>query len=1096
MKPLCPPLCLMLALGLVSLARAGSISGTVYGPGRGTKLNGVTVSAYTDAALVGSTTTGADGVYLLDGLAAGAYRVEYFDPRGTYARAFYQDQPHFWGATVVTVGSTSAATGIDAVMTYATPSPTWIGASDGAYTDRIRVVWRTVPGARYYRIFRSATPTGPKTAMTEWSKALSFNDRQVVPGKTYYYFVRAAYGASGQRPSAYGHSDPGYCKLDAPARPWASIGKYTDRVTVSWPLVRGATWYRVYRATTATGAKTPIGPWQTSGFFHDRTAVPGKTYYYFVQAAASSTGWRHSSFSAGRSGYRKLDMPAGVWASSGKYVDRVTVSWHPVPGASAYRVFRSDSATGLKTPLGPWQTACFVLDRTATPGRTHFYFIQAAVTATGWRHSSFSSFRKGWRALAAPMGIVASDGRYKDRVVITWTPVARATHYRLYRAASTGGPKTPLGSWRAATSYSNYSATPGVTYYYFVRAATSAAGARPSGFSSGNPGHRALAAPTGLWTSAGQYTDRVTVSWHPVLGAGAYRVFRAETATGPQLPMGGWQIPLFFLDGTAQPGKTYYYFVQAAVSSTGWRAGIRGAGRSGWRALAAPAGITVLDTPGANGVTIAWQRVDGASHYRVSRADTPTGVLQPLGAWQTGCAFLDLSALPGRPYYYAVQGAVNASGLRPGACGHGLRRADHAAVAWYVDASRPDDSGNGGAWETACKTLQAAVSLAADGDTVWVANGRYAPITTDGKALFIASVNGAAATAIDGQGVDRCATLGAAGGNTNTVLTGFTLVNGAADFGGAAYGGTLDGCVLASSRATVDGGGAFGGVLNNCLVCGNAAGRGGGVFDGTLNNCTVTENRAQTGGGIHGGRLANCIVWGNTNTAHLVDNHADATFLASCTTPLPASGTNNLDTPPQFVDAAQGDWRLAPGSPCIDTGDNSRMAGAVDLDRHARIQGGTVDMGAYEYAQPGGSPGGSSAVADFAPVTAMVPVAVPLTWLDHYRLVPPPDSAPMPLSSSGTRPAAESAAAALADADGDGFAAWQEFVAGSDPTNAASHLKVKIGMEAGRPRLFWTPDLGDARRYTLEGKITLGDPAWIAPPPPGARFFRVSVNLP
>ena len=44
---------------------------------------------------------------------------------------------------------------------------------------------------------------------------------------------------------------------------------------------------------------------------------------------------------------------------------------------------------------------------------------------------------------------------------------------------------------------------------------------------------------------------------------------------------------------------------------------------------------------------------------------------------------------------------------------------------FYADASRQDDSGDGLSWATAKQTIQAAVDLAADGDTVLVTNGVY-----------------------------------------------------------------------------------------------------------------------------------------------------------------------------------------------------------------------------------------------------------------------------------------------------------------------------------------------------------------------------------
>ena len=44
---------------------------------------------------------------------------------------------------------------------------------------------------------------------------------------------------------------------------------------------------------------------------------------------------------------------------------------------------------------------------------------------------------------------------------------------------------------------------------------------------------------------------------------------------------------------------------------------------------------------------------------------------------------------------------------------------------YYVDVSRPDDTGSATNWTTAKQTIQAAVDLTTDGDTVWVTNGIY-----------------------------------------------------------------------------------------------------------------------------------------------------------------------------------------------------------------------------------------------------------------------------------------------------------------------------------------------------------------------------------
>jgi hypothetical protein len=76
-------------------------------------------------------------------------------------------------------------------------------------------------------------------------------------------------------------------------------------------------------------------------------------------------------------------------------------------------------------------------------------------------------------------------------------------------------------------------------------------------------------------------------------------------------------------------------------------------------------------------------------------------------------------------------------------------------------------------------------------------------------------------------------------------------------------------------------------------------------------------------------------------------------------------GGGNIDLDPMFVrppdpgpdgtwdgvDDDYGDLRLQAGSPCIDAGDPGFVAqpGETDLEGHARVLCGQVDMGAYEF---------------------------------------------------------------------------------------------------------------------------------------------------
>ena len=82
---------------------------------------------------------------------------------------------------------------------------------------------------------------------------------------------------------------------------------------------------------------------------------------------------------------------------------------------------------------------------------------------------------------------------------------------------------------------------------------------------------------------------------------------------------------------------------------------------------------------------------------------------------------------------------------------------------------------------------------------------------------------------------------------------------------------------------------------------------------------------------------------------------------------------------------------------------------------------------------------------------------------------------------------------------------WQDYVAGTDPTNALSKFTVKIEMKDGAPSVTWSPALNGegvregSRTYRVWGKANLNDAAWSeveAGDEADYRFFRVTVEMP
>ncbi len=231
------------------------------------------------------------------------------------------------------------------------------------------------------------------------------------------------------------------------------------------------------------------------------------------------------------------------------------------------------------------------------------------------------------------------------------------------------------------------------------------------------------------------------------------------------------------------------------------------------------------------------------------------------------------------------------------------------------------------------------------------------------------------------------------GGHSNLSIVGCVFVSNQANTGGAAaLSTTLNGgaasnipsfteCIFSNNKAS-NGGALYIGsgfsaymlpsITNSLFIANDATNTGGAVaLAATVNctnrsqftNCTLVNNSAPSGSGFYSSRysdtelsinIKNSIIRGGSDR-FVYDTGADKlspVYSVSYSDVQGGfTGTGNIDADPQFVDAANGNFRLKTGSPAINAGDpvsTTATVSATDLDGNQRIAENRIDMGVYE----------------------------------------------------------------------------------------------------------------------------------------------------
>lgn len=567
----------------------------------------------------------------------------------------------------------------------------------------MQVSWSVDTAAAGYRVLRKASTSQDWTAVKDFTaqelKELTDNgkvtwtDESAVSNTTYSYAVRAYYGEkTGADREAYSSNvwsgmtaSNAVYYLAAPTM--TDVYSNSTGMTLKWSKVEGATGYLVYRKPATGGGWTRIG--QTAAnvlTLTDKTVSGDASYFYTVRAIRDKTMGPYFDHSDDKgTAVTFHGIPTVSIANGSKFV----VSWTQNASATGYRVFRQEVGTGRWVTVANITSGKTITytETTAKSGVSYQYTVRAYYgdAANLAKDSNYNSnLWSGYKASATVLYVAAPElgDTYSDAggMRTTWTPVANAVGYILYRRSAGTTSFTNLGRINdgKASYYVDKTAKVGTAYSYTVKAICkdSSGKEHTSGFYYPETNETYHATPT--VTVAASAAGNV-IYWTLDSKAVGYRLYR-QVGSGKMVVLKNLAADEVTVNSSGQgryaddkltSGTKYAYAVRAYYgtgdlnkvgvdTSNDWSGGKTVA----MTFLSAPKMSMTSDNT-TTGVKIGWGKVTGAAGYEIYRKPGSGGSWSLVGKVSNGATevYVDTKTANGASYYYTVR-AIDASGNR------------------------------------------------------------------------------------------------------------------------------------------------------------------------------------------------------------------------------------------------------------------------------------------------------------------------------------------------------------------------------------------------------------------------------------------------
>ncbi len=319
---------------------------------------------------------------------------------------------------------------------------------------QISLSWDASNSAQGYRVYRADTPNGDLIDITSGTgiTETSYIDTGLTNGTAYRYTVRAFNSRGESADSNEVTATPALSVPAAPANLSAAAGG--TEVSLTWDTVGNAEEYQVFRADTDNGALTRIaGTTSITDTAYTDTGLTNGTAYRYTVRAVNAAGISPDSSEASVTTLALPAAPANLSAAASAAGSdlRVTLTWDEVTGATAYQIYRADTADGTLTRIAEdiTITDAAYTDTGLTHSTAYRYTVRTVDNVgTSADSSEASATTRGLPAAPANLSATASGAADAFQVSLSWDAVTGATAYQIYRADTADGTLHPHSQGR------------------------------------------------------------------------------------------------------------------------------------------------------------------------------------------------------------------------------------------------------------------------------------------------------------------------------------------------------------------------------------------------------------------------------------------------------------------------------------------------------------------------------------------------------------------------------------------------------------------------------------------------------------------------